>query len=102
MGDHVRLNKKSRLFKKGYLPGQTEEVFVIRESRLGPVPNYKVEEWDGTPLKGTFYEQDLQKLKVTDDDIFRMKKLSNLKALKSWYIGKAGLRNITAGSRKFN
>lgn len=21
MGDHVRLNKKSRLFKKGYLPG---------------------------------------------------------------------------------
>ena len=29
VGDHVRLNKKYRLFKKGYLPGCTEEVFVV-------------------------------------------------------------------------
>ena len=45
VGDRVRLNKKFRLFKKGYLPGWTEEVFVIRESIPGPVPTYKLEEW---------------------------------------------------------
>ena len=75
VGDRVRLNKKFRPFKKSYLPGWTEEVFVIRESRGGPVPTYKLEEWDGTPLKGTFYEQDLQKVNVTDDDIFRIEKI---------------------------
>ena len=81
-GDRVRLNKKFRLFKKGYLPGWTEEVFVIRESRVGPVPTYKVEEWDGTPLKGTFYEQDLQKVNVTDDDIFRIETIVKRKGNK--------------------
>ena len=58
-------------FKKGYLPGWTEEVFVIRESIPGPVPTYKLKEWDGTPLKGTFYEQDVQKVNVKDDHIFK-------------------------------
>ena len=82
IGDHVRLNKKFRLFKKGYLPGWTEEVFVIQESRVGPVPTYKVEEWDGTPLKGTFYKQDVQKVNVTDNDIFRIEKIVKRKGNK--------------------
>ena len=82
VGDRVRLNKKFRLFKKGYLPGWTEEVFVIRESIPGPVPTYKLEEWDGTPLKGTFYEQDVQKVNVKDDDIFRIEKIVKRKGNK--------------------
>ena len=86
MGDHVRLNKKSRLFKKGYLSVQTEEVFVIRESRLGPVPTYKVEEWEGTPLKGTFYKEGLQKVNATDDIfcIEKMVKHEGNKVLVQW------------------
>ena len=71
-----------RLFKKGYLPGRTEEVFVIRESIPGPVPTYKVEEWDGTPLEGTFYEHDVQKVSVKDDDIFRIEKIVQRKGNK--------------------
>ena len=52
----MRLNKKFRPFKKGYLPGWTEEVFVVRKV----VPHmasttYKVQELDDTPLQGTFY-----------------------------------------------
>ena len=82
VGDRVRLNKKFHLFKKGYLPSWTEEVFVIRDSIPGPVPTYKVEEWDRTPLKGTFYIQDLQKVNVTDDDIFRIEKIVKRKGNK--------------------
>ena len=82
VGDRVRLNKNFRLFKKGYLPGWTEEVFVIRDSIPEPVPTYKVEEWDGTPLRGTFYKQDLQKVNVTDDDIFRIEKIVKRKGNK--------------------
>ena len=100
VGDRVCLNKKFRLFKKSYLPGWTEEVFVIRESRGGPVPTYKLEEYDRTSLKGTFYEQDVQKVNVKDNDIFCIEKIVKLKGKKSWYNGRVGHKNITAGSRK--
>lgn len=82
-GDRVRLNKKFRLFEKGYLPGWTEEVFVVRCGLQGVVPTYKLEEFDGTPLKGTFYAQDLQKVDVgDDDDLFRVEKILKRKGTK--------------------
>ena len=73
VGDRVRLNAKHRTFQKGYLPGWTEEVFLITRANLdGNVPTYRISEWDDTPIKGTFYAQDLQKVTVTDDDLFRI------------------------------
>ena len=60
VGDKVRLNKKFRPFKKGYLPGWTEEVFLVQQIYTREaVVTYKLTEWDGTPIKGTFYEEDV-------------------------------------------
>ena len=73
VGDHVRLNAIHRTFEKGYLPGWTEEVFVVHRVIPGPVPTYKIHEWDDTPVKGTFYEEDLQKVHVSD--VFRIEKV---------------------------
>ena len=56
-----------------YLPGWTEEVFVVARVMRGVVPTYKINEWDGTPLKGPFYEEDLQKVRV--NDLFRVEKI---------------------------
>ena len=75
VGDRVRLSKKHRPFKKGYLPGWTEEVFIVRRVVRGPVVTYHLEEWDGTPLEGSFYEQDVQKVTVPDDALFRVEKI---------------------------
>ena len=75
VGDRVRLNEKFRQFKKGYLPGWTEEVFVVSGVRKGRLPTYKVSEWDGTQVNGTFYSEDLQKVSVEDDDLFRIEKI---------------------------
>ena len=73
VGDKVRLNKKFRPFKKGYLPGWTEEVFLVKKIHTTkPVVTYKLTEWDGSPIKGTFYEPDLQKVIVADDSLFRI------------------------------
>ena len=33
---------------------------------------YKLTEWDGTPIKGTFYQADVQKVIVRDDMLFRI------------------------------
>ena len=76
VGDKVRLNKKFRTFKKSYLPGWTEEIFIVSAVRRGPpVTTYKITEYDGTPLKGTFYKQELQKVFQEDDDLFRVEKI---------------------------
>ena len=71
----VRLNKKHQVFKKGYLPGWTEEVFIVSKVVPGSVVTYKIKEMDDTPLEGTFYFQDLQKVTVSDDDLYRVEKV---------------------------
>ena len=86
--DSVRLNKKFRQFKKGYLPGWTEEVFVVQRVIPGVVPTYKFEELDGTLLKGTFYEQDLQKVNLSKDDLFRVDKVVKRKENKVFLVNK--------------
>ena len=75
MGDRVRLNKIHRTFEKEYLPGWSEEVFVVHRVVPGIVPTYKIREWDDTPVKGTFYEADLQKFYVSNDALFRIEKV---------------------------
>ena len=75
VNDRVRLNKKNRVFKKGYLPGWTEEVFIVSKVVPGSVVTYKIKEMDDTPLEGTFYSQDLQKVTVSDDDLYRVGKV---------------------------
>ena len=73
VGDKVRLNKKFRLFKKSYLPQWTEEVFLVKKIyTTQPVVTYKLTEWDGEDIKGTFYEQDVQKVVVPDNAPFRI------------------------------
>ncbi|XP_044163398.1 uncharacterized protein LOC122947856 [Acropora millepora] len=74
-GDKVRLSELVKTFKKGYLPQWTEEVFRIQRVIQGPVLMYKVEKFDGTPVKGTFYEEDLQKVTVDDDMLWRVEKV---------------------------
>ena len=73
--DSVRLNKKFRQFKIGYLPGWNEEVFVVQRVISGVVPTYKIEELNGTLLNCTFYEQDLQKVNVSKGGLFRVDKV---------------------------
>jgi len=75
VGNRVRLNKIHRTFEKGYLPGWTEEVFVVHRVVPGVVPTYKIREWDDTPVKGTFYEADLQKIHVSNQAMFRIEKV---------------------------
>ena len=92
------LRKHHRPFKKGYLPGRTEEVFVVCRVQQGPVPSYKVEKMDGTPLEGPFHEQDRQKGTVDDDSLFRVENYLSEVKNSCFCHGKVGLANTTIGS----
>ena len=74
-GDKVRLSERVKTFKKGYLPQWTEEVFRIQRVIQGSVLMYKVEEFNGTPVKGMFYAEDLQKVMVEDDKLWRVEEV---------------------------
>ena len=39
------------------------------------VLTYKVNEWDGTQIKGTLYADDLQRVSLEDDDLFQVEKI---------------------------
>ena len=82
------LSKVHRTFKKGYLPGWTEEIFIVDRVLNTFVPSYKIKEYDGAPVKGTFYEEELQKVDMGDKDMFfrieKVLKRKDGKALVRW------------------
>jgi len=45
---------------------------VIASQMQGTPPRYKLNEWDGDPIKGSFYEQELQRVTVRPEDSFRV------------------------------
>jgi len=62
LGDEVRISKRKKLFDKGYLPNWSEEIFTISKRIPRNPPVYKLKEYDGDELEGTFYEQELQRV----------------------------------------
>ena len=67
--------KKKGTFEKGYLPNWTEEVFSIAQRLRRIPPVYRLREYDGTMLDGTFYERELQRVQQSEADLFRMEKI---------------------------
>ena len=63
IGDSVRLSKARRVFKKGYLPNWTEELFTVSGVMRTRPETYHVKDDSGEVLKGTFYRWELQKVK---------------------------------------
>ena len=73
VGDLVRITRSKGVFEKGYAENWTEEMFEIKRRIARRPPVYTLEEYDGTSIIGTFYEQELQK--VEDEDFFRIEKI---------------------------
>ena len=59
IGDHVRISKYKHNFEKGYTPNWTTEIFKIKEIKITYPTTYVLEDYTGTPIKGTFYEEEL-------------------------------------------
>ena len=69
-GDTVRISKYSTVFKKGYLPLWSDEIFVVADRHHTIPPVYSLKDQAGDDLKGTWYEKELQKVK--SDNIYRI------------------------------
>ena len=72
VGDKVRITKKKTTFERGYTPRWTEEVFTISQVQNTAPVTYKIIDYNGEEIQGTFYEQELQN---TKQEIFRIEKV---------------------------
>ena len=80
IGDNVRITKKNKIFDKGYTQRWTEEVFKISKIQLTIPVTFKITDYNGEEIQGSFYEQELQK---TSQDVFRIQKILRRKGDKS-------------------
>ena len=70
--DHVRITKKKQIFDKGYTQRWMEEVFTITKIQLTVPVTYEITDYNGEEIRGSFYEEELQK---TKQDIYRIEKI---------------------------
>ena len=67
IGDTVRIPKYRHVFRKGYLPNWTEEIFKIVECFPSYPVTYGLVDLAGEEIKGRFYEYELQLVSKLDD-----------------------------------
>ena len=75
VGDCVRISKAKRQFKKGYMAHWTEELFTIVDAHRSEPPVYRLADWHGERLAGTFYEPEIQKVVVSKDKTYRAEEI---------------------------
>ena len=78
VGDNVRLAILKDTFEKAYIINYTDKIYTIKEVKNTIPYTYIVEDDKGKVHKGSFYEQDLQKVKV---DRFRIEKIIKWKTI---------------------
>jgi hypothetical protein len=66
VGESVRISRSKMVFEKGYEKNWTREIFFIHQRIARHPPVYQVADANGEVIKGTFYEQELQKVKKPD------------------------------------
>ena len=78
VGDQVRLAVLKDTFEKAYIINYTDKVYTIKEVKRTLPYTYIVEDDKGKVHRGSFYEQDLQKVNV---DRFRIEKIIDWKTI---------------------
>jgi hypothetical protein len=79
VGDKIRITVKKDVFRKGYLPRWTEELFTVSAIQYTDPITYKIKDLNGEEIKGTFYEQEMQK---STQETFRIEKVLKTKGNK--------------------
>lgn len=74
LGDYVRISNKRHVFSRGFHPSFTPELFRIHAINPKYPVTYKLSDYYGEEIiKGSFYEEELQKTK--NHDVFLVEKI---------------------------
>ena len=98
IGDHIGITKKKKTFDKGYTQRWTEEVFTISKIQLTSLVTYKITDYNGEEIQGSFYKQELQTTKQNIFSIEKIIKQQGNKSLVKWL----GFASAWPGFHKFS
>jgi hypothetical protein len=83
IGSYVRLNVTKGPFKKGYAGNWTEEVYIVDKTiRAEPYTLYKVKDWNGDEVEGSFYEYELQEVSPDTQGYWKVDKIIKTKTVR--------------------
>lgn len=75
IGDHVKISESKLHFSKGYQPNFSHEYFVVSKVILRVPTVYRLKDSAGEEITGTWYETELQSVKIDGSTQFRIDKI---------------------------
>lgn len=76
VGDKVRISNISSVFDRTYDQKWSGEIFIVRCRFLrNGIPLYTLSDYNDEAITGTFYQQELQKVDVREEDTFKIEKI---------------------------
>ena len=75
IGDKVRISLLKNTFEKGYTSNWSEQIYVIYDIKSSNVHYYYLKDLNGEKLDGTFYQEELLKTNIKDNDFYVIEKI---------------------------
>ena len=75
IGDKVRISLLKNTFEKSYTSNWTEEIFIIDNIKTSNVHYYFLKNLKGEKIDGMFYEQELLKTNMKENDLYIIEKI---------------------------
>jgi len=76
VGQHVRISRKKMKFAKSAEQNFSTEIFrIAKVIDRRPRPLYELEDLNGTPIKGQFYQEELTLVRVTRCTVYKIDKI---------------------------
>ncbi|GFR05699.1 uncharacterized protein TNCT_728271 [Trichonephila clavata] len=88
-GDLVRISKANKTFRRGYLPGWSDEVFRVTKVYFSHPTTFELQDLKSEAIKGRFYAEELQKISKRSDDYWSIEKVLKTKGIdrkKEYYV----------------
>ena len=92
VGDKVCITRKKGTFEKGFTPNWTEKLFTINSAKATNPTTCTFKEQLGKPVRGSFYEQEMQ---LSVHEIFRIERVIRRKIKNTSSFNLAGQTIIT-------
>ena len=76
LNDKVRVSYFKKTFERAYDYFWSGEIFVIIDRFFKEnIPKYKLKDWNNEPIDGSFYEEELQKISIPENETYRVEKI---------------------------
>ena len=75
IGDKVRISLLRNTFEKRYTSNWSEQVYVIDDIKSSNVHYYFLKDLNGDKLEGSFYQEELLKTDMKEDDLHIIEKI---------------------------